>query len=725
MSTANLIYENNKDAIITVSSRDPSGEKIEDYENSLINNSIFGTGWIQNIVDDRIIVITCAHLILQSKGLTYPTKNNISISCTVTNAIRKGQSSKDGRNIAVSLKILGLDISADIAVLYSLKDGEQDDENPFTFDFSTRNKTLKWGSSNNILFGSNVYVISNAYGTGLNMATGTIIDPDLVFRSLDPTYPNPTSQIISSVDVAGGSSGGPLFSEKGEVIGIIAWRKLDDNYVGGSNEIILQKSYNKIRQLNLIENECNQKYIPDRIGGLNFEGRTGKGYLGISSYFAVTDQTLKLIIQQYPKFADSQYSNSTNGIVIFQFSGMNMVIPKSGVLYAKNNETGVREGLSLLDIILSIDDISLGVYDKGVSLDDFSYYKAGSKVQMKVLRPSTNKIMYFTVLVGEYPNTLEYVSQSNSIRLIAEGLPLNNLFANGVAPFPLRIKFGTFNTSAPTPPAPYTKYATSFTVFTDTFLEGETTININVNPTAVPPIYGYPIVESAQYAIQYVVILGVSPGNGIHTFVTPVIYPISSQILTPSGYIQLSKIPLIIDNGSDPTSPTPILTSELTPGRIPQTYTSSSNNNPFPPLGGAPNLPGSVPFVLQLTDIQGTQVGTGNTFNLLYYKLINQALPYIDIMLGNVIVPNGGDFTYINYDKDTRTPQYIVKYITVEKEKVDTNTIPAVQVTVCKIKTIYLQNTNGGKYFVFTSGDPFHFLGNMVASTYSLPLPNF
>lgn len=177
---AELIYLNNKDKIVTISANNNKPINIDDESSVLNIQSVFGSGWIQDVIDERIIVVTCAHLVLQDDGVELPIIPKTSISCTVTNAIPKGE--KIGKNIAVSLKILGMDISADIAVLYSLKECEENTQNPFTFNFSSRNETLEWGNSSKVTFGSNVYVISNAYGTGLSMTTGTIADNDLVFR---------------------------------------------------------------------------------------------------------------------------------------------------------------------------------------------------------------------------------------------------------------------------------------------------------------------------------------------------------------------------------------------------------------------------------------------------------------------------------------------------------------------------------------------------------------
>ena len=116
-SESSIVYETAKYAIINMVSINEEGKSSTTF-----------SGWIQDVKDGRIFVITCAHNVL---------KNNISepsyplFSGTIENA-------NGVKNIGISLNLLGMDVSADIAVLYSIKPCEQTSNNPLGFLFNEK-----------------------------------------------------------------------------------------------------------------------------------------------------------------------------------------------------------------------------------------------------------------------------------------------------------------------------------------------------------------------------------------------------------------------------------------------------------------------------------------------------------------------------------------------------------------------------------------------------------
>jgi len=374
------------------------------------NKTSTGSGWIHSIVNGRIIVITCAHLILKdssdpnSKPLT-------TISCSVSNALKKGSNKKT--NICVKLSVLGMDINADIAVLVSYKSNEDN----FGFDFSSRNCHLNFGDSINTSLGTSVYIISNEYGYGLSMSSGICTDNSIVYALENPNYTNYLPQFISSVDCAEGSSGSPVlvYNQKPEIVGMVAWRKINNgNYVGGPNQRTIQASVEKILYLNPV---CKIQNINSFIYK-NFDGKTGCGFLGIGSYIPINNVQVLDLAEKYPLYK----SNKLKGVRILSLSKTDITIEGSRIINAKNitkNNILNENGLKIDDIILSLNNVKVGFYDTFEKINFSSYYNIKAKCIAEVLRPSTGEKMVFEIIPDEYPSELNLVSVDPTIKLIS------------------------------------------------------------------------------------------------------------------------------------------------------------------------------------------------------------------------------------------------------------------------------------------------------------------
>ncbi len=391
------VYNTTKDAVISLSAMDKSGKEVKVF-----------SGWIQDVVRGRIFVLTCAHNLL-ANSITLPAYT--SFAGTIENA--RGKKGKS--NIGVSMKILGFDISADIAVLYSILPCEESKLNPLGFKFSDSQSKTTWARSPIIEDGTAVYSISNVYDSGLVMTTGFMEDDIVIYNTQSLTYTNFTEQLISSLSVSDGSSGSPVFIydsklKMGVVVGMVAFTKNIDNFTGGPNLNTLQGSYNKLIELNTVNYKVNDLSV-------NFTGKTGKGYIGVTSYDMVDDFVLVALARKFPKFNASKYRNSANGVIIGTVNTKNSTIPNSRVQNAVSKECS-KKGIQSLDIVLEVEGKAVGVYDNSAAFNSAEYFKAGQTIKVKVLRPETAEILYFKVLCDEYPANLEHVSTDDTIRLV-------------------------------------------------------------------------------------------------------------------------------------------------------------------------------------------------------------------------------------------------------------------------------------------------------------------
>lgn len=396
---SSIVYKTCKDGVINMASINKLG-----YE------EIRFSGWIQDVKDERIFVITTAHCLLMNgrSGPAFPY-----FGATIENANGK-------KNIGVSMRLLGMDVSADIAVLYSIKPCEQTKNEPLGFLFNKKQHSLSFNMSRvaqsvTLEPGTPVYSISNIYDNGLIMTTGFLQDDDVIYNSISPTYTNFTDQLISTLSSADGSSGAPVLiydekKKKGSVIGMVAFTKNVDNYTGGPNVVTLEKVYAKLIELNT------KKFVINKRSPVNYNGKTGKGYVGILSYDVVDEYILFKLIKKFKKFDESKYRNQANGAVILEINKKDITIPNSRVQNATSSQ--VKGGIQLYDIVLEVNGVKVGIYDADSSLNNAEYFKAGGYVVMKVLRPSTAEIIEFKVLCDEYPAYLEQVSVDPSIRLI-------------------------------------------------------------------------------------------------------------------------------------------------------------------------------------------------------------------------------------------------------------------------------------------------------------------
>ena len=412
-----IVYDTCYDAVVTMTAFKYGGG-VEDLK--------FSTGFIVDIVQNRLIVITDAHNILIDRE--YMSRANAPIiTATVTNAYRMGSKIKNEIPIVVSLKILGVNISADLAVLYSVLPTEEIKAELFGYAFSEKTQKLRW-SNRPVLYGETVYCLGNQYGSNLCMLTGNCADNNLIYLPESTQYTNNIQQIVTTLSATTGSSGAPMLYydnvlKSGVVCGIVQWTKIDNDYTGGLNVFSLFSSYMKIYNLNISNRSIN-------LHRLNYEGLTGKGFSGISTYIHVNNVVVHFLCKKYPKFNQSEYRNQSNGIMIGSFSSTPRVIPDSRVMdainicecdYLKQNTTALpisSDRVKVGDIIMEINGEKLGDEGQDKRLSDIIYYNSGKTMFIKCLRPTTSSVQYYRFIVDQYPAELEYVSTDPTIDLI-------------------------------------------------------------------------------------------------------------------------------------------------------------------------------------------------------------------------------------------------------------------------------------------------------------------
>ncbi|MCD7733610.1 MAG: trypsin-like peptidase domain-containing protein, partial [Clostridiales bacterium] len=208
------------------------------------------------------------------------------------------------------------------------------------------------GDSDDLTVGSTVTAIGNALGTFANtLTTGAVSGLDRALTMEDGTVMN---LLQTDCTVNSGNSGGPLFNEYGEVIGIVNAKYSSSGYSSSTATIEGIGFAIPINDaLDVLDDLITYGYI------------TGKPYLGISV------STVSSITAQ-------QYSNMVVGA------------------YVMSVETGScseTAGLQVGDIITQVDGVDITTYEELV--DAKNNHKAGEEMTLTVYRDGS----YYTIIV--------------------------------------------------------------------------------------------------------------------------------------------------------------------------------------------------------------------------------------------------------------------------------------------------------------------------------------
>lgn len=208
-------------------------------------------------------------------------------------------------------------------------------------DTMSKIEVAKLGSSDKILVGEQVVAIGNALGYGQSVTTGIISGKDRVVST------NVTPLIQTDAAINPGNSGGALINMKGEVIGINSSKYMSTEVEGVGYAIPISKVDS------IIDNLKNRK-TREKV-----EDESKRGYLGIKGS-TISEEA-------------SQMYNLPSGIYV-----------SSVVEGSAADKAGIKKDY----IITEFDGISVSSIDDLV--DRLTYYRAGEKVDVKVLVPFGN-----------------------------------------------------------------------------------------------------------------------------------------------------------------------------------------------------------------------------------------------------------------------------------------------------------------------------------------------
>ncbi|MCC8129596.1 MAG: trypsin-like peptidase domain-containing protein, partial [Clostridiales bacterium] len=207
------------------------------------------------------------------------------------------------------------------------------------------------GDSDDLAVGSTVTAIGNALGTFANtLTTGAVSGLDRALTMEDGTVMN---LLQTDCTVNSGNSGGPLFNEYGEVIGIVNAKYSSSGSTTTASIEGIGFAIPINDALDVLDDLITYGYI------------TGKPYLGISV------STVSSITAQ-------QYSNMVVGA------------------YVMSVETGScseTAGLQVGDIITQVDGVDITTYEELV--DAKNNHKAGEEMTLTVYRDGS----YYTIIV--------------------------------------------------------------------------------------------------------------------------------------------------------------------------------------------------------------------------------------------------------------------------------------------------------------------------------------
>lgn len=310
-----------------------------------------GSGFVLEVdSSQRIVVVTAAHVVLQATEL----------NIVITNV--------ESNNLQLVCDVVGMDKAADVAVIRSQTQG-----------FSAANqKVIQWAedsdeSSQRI--GQMVFSIGNPLGQDFHsISSGSLRDPKYV----PTTHSGSIESMYMSAPTTSGNSGGPVLVVSGRCIGLSNWvATLDDppqqlsNFSGGVNA-----------------------YMASRIVPRLLNNTNNRGYLGLSDIDVVAGVPLLELRNTYPLFVASGF-DIPRGVLVLGFDTENLIIPNSRCF---------NSGMQVGDIIVSISDVNIGVFDNQFSPTRVSWFtNPGTTVNVVTIRPSDGTLHTFQVLLDEFP----------------------------------------------------------------------------------------------------------------------------------------------------------------------------------------------------------------------------------------------------------------------------------------------------------------------------------
>ena len=328
-----------------------------------------GSGFVVEVNSEtkECMLVTAAHVILSNGGETTDFEIGTNITATVA-----GANNDPTLNIQVSCTIVGFDAAADLAVL---RTNSKINDSLQGFDFTADQKLVSFTDSTVMKKGIDVYCIGDPLGQDdQSISAGVLRDNKFVSSSNGGAIEN----ISFSAPILKGNSGGPVFNNSGQVIGLSNYVFAKDGqsfsaFAGGVNSYMASRIYKQL-------------VAPTPVK---------KGFLGVSKSQTVSDYILQTLRIENAAFGNSEI-DYVKGVVLQGISG--------GLFAA-----GVQDG----DILLKVDDVDVGIFKNQFSPTRVSWFKNGEKIKVEIGRPSTGNILSIAdVLVGDFPVEVDVVFTS-------------------------------------------------------------------------------------------------------------------------------------------------------------------------------------------------------------------------------------------------------------------------------------------------------------------------
>lgn len=326
---------------------------------SVVTSVSAGSGFLLSISNNKAIVVTAAHVILQNSGKT--TNDTPSSRRSIVVASANGN---DDTNVQVSCDIVGWDQAADIAILRTKTVAEDAGSG---FNFTSEQKVLQWTDSDAALKGQDTYCIGDPLTEDFQSISGGTLRDN---KYLPTARSGSIESIAFSCPIAPGNSGGPVLDSNGQVIGLSTF--IFDGYEsfgGGINS-----------------------YMASRIVPRLMSGTNNKGYLGISDSTILGSSQLETLRQAYPAFKASNY-DVIKGLVVL------------------GTEAGAAvAGIQVNDIIVAINGTQIGPFSNQFSPTRVTWFvEPGNVVTVDTIRPSSASPITRTVTMSSFPSIRDIV----------------------------------------------------------------------------------------------------------------------------------------------------------------------------------------------------------------------------------------------------------------------------------------------------------------------------
>jgi hypothetical protein len=388
------VFQAVKNAVVTVYQAGGTGASI-------------GTGWVHDVIDHRLIVVTAAHLVLRLAGSGLaPQQSASGLQILVRGAYVQEIQGTKPKDVQVPVVVLSASVNDNIAILATADSSTR---------FDPRRQPTLCFASQACRVGDSVTLVGVPFGFAEPQPSfGEVRDCSLFPLPQDPQWNPEAAQMMVTAPAAAGNAGAPIFDVHARVISQAHWRlSSTSTFIGGPERAFFAAVVAKL--VSISRANIAQVASP-AFQRVDFRDSTGKGSIGILAESGLVGSTLRRLRATYPQFAGSAYDQPL-GRVILQH------IP---VFLADCTQVGsIQAGLHVDDVILAVDGVPLDVGDSASQHVRDIYFRTKDSVLVEYLRPSTMTVARVAVTIGQYPFFRESVGSVDEYMLIDRGDVLN------------------------------------------------------------------------------------------------------------------------------------------------------------------------------------------------------------------------------------------------------------------------------------------------------------